>query len=152
MDRALGSSPIVWLGIILTTCLLLAVFQTVLWLVVPVLLAVVSYYVLSPLVQMAMARGFTRSRAVMIVTLILCIFLVALGAIIYPKIIAASHGWRERVSEYVTSGSNLVLKAEKTLSSFFCPLSPHIRTRSPSHQRRHRRSGHRHNHRGPGCS
>jgi len=118
MDRALGSSPIVWLGIILTTCLLLAVFQTVLWLVVPVLLAVVSYYVLSPLVQMAMAHGFTRSRAVMIVTLMLCIFLVALGAIVYPKIATASHGWRDRVSEYVASGSDLVIKARNTLMAY----------------------------------
>ena len=51
MDRVLSSGPIVWFGIIVTTCLLLVVFQTVLWLVVPILLAIVSYYVLSPLVQ-----------------------------------------------------------------------------------------------------
>ena len=42
MNRALASGPIVWLGIIVTTCLLLVLFQTVLWLVLPVLLAVVA--------------------------------------------------------------------------------------------------------------
>lgn len=65
MNRALASGPIVWLGIIVTTCLLLVLFQTVLWLVMPVLLAVVAYYLMSPLVTAAMARGMTRARAVL---------------------------------------------------------------------------------------
>jgi predicted PurR-regulated permease PerM len=54
----------------------------------------------------------------MIVTAMLCIFLVALGVIIYPKIVMASHGWRDRVSDYVTSGSHLVMKARNTLTSY----------------------------------
>jgi predicted PurR-regulated permease PerM len=118
MDRALSSSPLVWLGIILTTCLLLVIFQTVLWLVVPVLLAVVSYYILSPLVQLAMSRGLTRSRSVMIVTAMLCLFLGALGVIAYPKLTLASHGWQERVGEYVASGSDLVARARATLMEY----------------------------------
>jgi predicted PurR-regulated permease PerM len=118
MDRALSSSPLVWLGIILTTCLLLVIFQTVLWLVIPVLLAVVSYYVLSPLVHMAMAHGLTRSRSVMIVTAMLCLFLVAIGVLAYPKITTASHGWQSRVSEYVASGSDLVARARTTLMAY----------------------------------
>ena len=61
MNRALASGPIVWLGIIVTTCLLLVLFQTVLWLVLPVLLAVIAYYMLSPLVNIALARGITRA-------------------------------------------------------------------------------------------
>jgi len=43
MNRTLASGPVVWLGIIVTTCLLLALFQTVLWLVMPLLISVVSY-------------------------------------------------------------------------------------------------------------
>ena len=43
MNRALASGPIVWLAIIVATCLLLVLFQTVLWLVVPMLIAVVAY-------------------------------------------------------------------------------------------------------------
>jgi len=46
MNRDLATGPIVWLGIIVTTCLLLVLFQTVLWLVMPVLLSVVTYYLL----------------------------------------------------------------------------------------------------------
>ena len=70
MDRALSSGPIVWFGIIVTTLVLLVIFQTVLWLIVPILLAIISYYVLSPLVAMAMSHGLTRSRSVLIVTAI----------------------------------------------------------------------------------
>ena len=124
MDRALTSGPIVWFGIIVTTLVLLVIFQTVLWLVVPVLLAVVSYYLLSPLVNMAMAHGLTRPRAVLIVTAMLCVFLVAIGGIVYSKIPRSSESWRDRVqvevSAYATDGSNLVLKARNTLMS----LSP----------------------------
>jgi predicted PurR-regulated permease PerM len=122
MDRALTSGPIVWFGIIVTTLLLLVVFQTVLWLVVPVLLAVISYYVLSPMVNMAMAHGLTRPRSVLIVTAMLCVFLVALGGIVYSKIPRSTVSWRDRVqttvSAYAADGSNLVLKARNTLMSF----------------------------------
>jgi predicted PurR-regulated permease PerM len=122
MDRALTSGPIVWFGIIVTTLLLLVLFQTVLWLVVPILLAIVSYYLLSPLVNMAMSHGLTRPRSVLIVTAMLCVFLVALGGIIYSKIPRSTVSWRDRVqatvSDYTTSGSNLVLKARTTLMSF----------------------------------
>src|ERR1700722_5705186 len=98
MNRALASGPIVWLGIIITTCLLLVLFQTVLWLVLPVLLAVVAYYLLSPLVAAAMARGMTRPRAVLIVTVLLTIFLTLIGLIIVPKIAHASTDWRGKVA------------------------------------------------------
>ena len=86
MDRALTSGPVVWFGIIAVTLLLLVLSQTILWLVVPILLAIVSYYVLSPMVNMAMSHGLTRPRSVLIVTAMLCVFLVAIGGIIYSKI------------------------------------------------------------------
>jgi predicted PurR-regulated permease PerM len=133
MDRALTSGPVVWFGIIVTTLLLLVLFQTVLWLVVPILLAIVSYYLLSPLVNMAMSHGLTRPRSVLIVTAMLCVFLVALGGIVYSNIPRSTVGWRNqvqaKVSEYTTSGSNLVLKARTTLMSF-SPF-PHAPTTTP---------------------
>jgi predicted PurR-regulated permease PerM len=124
MDRALTSGPIVWFGLIVTTLLLLVVFQTVLWLVVPVLLAVVSYYVLSPMVNMAMSHGLTRPHAVLIVTAMLCVFLVALGGIVYSKVPPLSQGHKlqvrlqDKVNEYATAGTDLVLKARNTLMSY----------------------------------
>src|ERR1700683_1465188 len=99
MNRTLASGPIVWLGIIVTTCLLLVLFQTVLWLVMPVLLAVVAYYLMSPLVSAAMARGITRARAVLIVTVLLTVFLVAVGFSVAPKISAATHDLPNKMTD-----------------------------------------------------
>src|ERR1700691_1291754 len=100
MNRALASGPIVWLGIIVTTCLLLVLFQTVLWLVLPVLLAVVAYYMLSPLVNIAIARGITRTRAVFIVTLLMSVVLIAVGFRVAPKISAATHDLPNKIKDY----------------------------------------------------
>jgi predicted PurR-regulated permease PerM len=122
MDRTLTSGPIVWFGIIVTTCLLLVIFQTVLWLIVPILLAIVSYYVLSPLVNMAMARGLTRGRAVLIVTVVLTIFLIALGAITFVKMPVTSQDWRDsmtkEINSYANDGIKLVINARNTLAKY----------------------------------
>ncbi|HEY0257534.1 MAG TPA: AI-2E family transporter [Candidatus Methylacidiphilales bacterium] len=119
MNRALASGPLVWLGIILTTCLLLLIFQTALWLVMPVLLAIVFYYIMSPWVNLAMSRGLTRARAVFIVTMMLCMILVAVGTIVAPKISMAAHNWRNSLPLYIQDGTNLVAKAQASLAEFF---------------------------------
>ena len=113
MNRALASGPIVWIGIIVVTCLLLVLFQTVLWLVLPVMIAIVAYYLLSPLVTAGIARGMTRARAVLIVTLLLTIALVAIGVIVAPKISAAIHDLPDKIKEYAEDGQNLVDNARK---------------------------------------
>jgi len=118
MDRALHSGPVVWFFIIVVTCLLLVLFQTVLWLVVPILLAVVSYYVLSPLVNIAMARGLTRMRAVLIVTVMLTIFLISLGALVFTKVPVNSTEIENTLNSYANDGIKLVLNAEKTLTKY----------------------------------
>jgi predicted PurR-regulated permease PerM len=124
MNRALASGPIVWLGIIVTTCLLLVLFQTVLWLVVPILLAVVAYYLLSPLVNTAMARGITRARAVFIVTALMSIVLIAIGFAVAPKISATARDLPANLQKYVKTGYDLVDNANQTLNAYFPFLHP----------------------------
>jgi predicted PurR-regulated permease PerM len=124
MNRALASGPIVWLSIIFTTCLLLVIFQTVLWLVLPILASVVSYYMLSPLVHAAMARGLTRGRAVLIVTILMTLALVLFGFSIEPKISAYTRDLPQNVEKYAKTGTDLVTKARQTLSKHF-PLLVH---------------------------
>ncbi len=124
MNRALVSGPVVWLGIIATTCLLLVVFQTALWLVMPVLLAVVAYYLLSPLVTAAMARGMTRARAVFIVTVLLTVVLVAVGFSVAPRVSAASHDLPNKIKDYTQVGYQLVLNARQTLYTYLPFLKP----------------------------
>jgi predicted PurR-regulated permease PerM len=58
-----GSGPVVWTAIIAATCLLLFVFQKLLWLVVPFLLALILYYILYPATQHLVYRGMSRSAA-----------------------------------------------------------------------------------------
>jgi predicted PurR-regulated permease PerM len=128
MNRDLATGPIVWLGIIVTTCLLLVLFQTVLWLVMPVLLSVVTYYLLSPLVSAAMSRGLTRARAVFIVTLLLSLFLVAVALIVGPKISMAANHWRDKVGDYFDSGEKLVVNAETTLEK----MAPFLHRPAPA--------------------
>jgi len=118
MDRALSSGPIVWFGIIVVTCLLLVLCQTILWLVVPILLAIVSYYVLSPLVNIAMARGLTRPRAVLIVTAMLCVFLVALGVIVFTKVPVNSTDIEKNLNSYADDGIKLVINLRATLTKY----------------------------------
>jgi predicted PurR-regulated permease PerM len=133
MDRALSSGPIVWFGIIVVTCLLLVLFQTVLWLIVPILLAVISYYVLSPLVNIAMARGLTRARAVLIVTVVLTVFLIAMGAIAFTKMPITSQNWRDsmtaEINSYANDGIKLVINARNTLAKY-SPF-PHTAPKPP---------------------
>ena len=131
MHRPLVSGPLVWLGIIVTTCLLLVLFQTVLWLVLPLFMAVVANYILSPLVHIAMARGLSRARAVMVVTVMLTLFLAAVGLIVMPKISHAAHNSDEKLQEYVTAGKRLISDAKDTLIRYHVPfvsrtLSDHV--------------------------
>ena len=119
MNRALASGPIVWLGIILTTCLLLLIFQTALWLVMPVLLAIVFYYIMSPWVNLAMSRGMTRARAVFIVTMVLCLILAVAGLAVAPKISMAAHNWRNSLPQYIQDGANLMARTQASLADFF---------------------------------
>jgi predicted PurR-regulated permease PerM len=118
MDRNLASGPLVWFGIIVTTCLLLVVFQTVLWLVMPVLIAIVSYYLMSPLVSVAMTRGLDRSRAVFIVVVLLSLLGTLVGLSIAPKIAATFRALPDKLPEYVHEGSQLVANAGHTLHKY----------------------------------
>lgn len=63
------AGPLVWAGVLLTTCLLLAVFQKVLWLVLPFLFALVAYYLVLPLKQRLVLRGLSHDSAAVIVSI-----------------------------------------------------------------------------------
>ena len=84
----------------MVTCLLLVLFQTVLWLVMPVLLAVVLYYILSPLVKYGISKGLSRSRAVLITTLLMTAVLVLVGFSIAPKVTGIVHTLPDKIQEY----------------------------------------------------
>jgi len=119
MNRALSSGPVVWVGIIITTCLLLVLFQTALWLVMPLLISIVAYYILSPLVKIGISQGLTRSRAVMIVTILMSVVLALAGFGIAPKCVAVTHNLPALIEDYVRTGNALVANANDSLSKKF---------------------------------
>jgi predicted PurR-regulated permease PerM len=127
INRALAAGPIVWLGIIIVTCLLLVLFQTVLWLVMPVLLAVVAYYILSPLVKFGISKGLSRSRAVLITTLLMTAVLVLICFAVAPKVSSLVHTLPDKIQAYSKVGYDRFLEAERTLDDTF-----HFRPKAPA--------------------
>ena len=69
--------PVVWGGILATTCLLLLVFKQILWLVVPALFALIAYYLVLPIKQRLVLSGFSHDAAAIIISVAM---LLAVGA------------------------------------------------------------------------
>ena len=117
LQRDLATGPIVWVGIIAATCLLLVLFQYILWLIIPVMIAIVAYYILSPIVDAGIRRGMTRARAVLIVTILLTIALILLGLILAPKVSSTIDNLPAEVASYTKTATTLWNNARATLSS-----------------------------------
>jgi len=66
-SRSLSSGPVVWATALSCTTLLLALLKQVLWLVVPLLLAIILYYALFPAVRRLTLAGVARETAAAIV-------------------------------------------------------------------------------------
>ena len=65
--RYLSTGPLVWAATIVCTTLLLALLKQVLWLVVPLLFAIILYYALFPAVRRLTLAGVPRETAAAIV-------------------------------------------------------------------------------------
>ncbi len=117
-----GSGPVVWVAIIATTCLLLLVFQKVLWLVVPFLLALILYYFLFPVVRLLMFRGMSRDAASSTV-IVAFLALLALSIIsLTPRIAAQATQWQDTVDRYVQGGTKLLDSSLRSLETHWATL------------------------------
>jgi predicted PurR-regulated permease PerM len=103
-----GPGPVAWGGIIAVTCLLLLLFQKILWLVVPFLLALVLYYLLAPLSRRLVLTGFSSDFA----AAALCgAFLLVLGGwmlLLYPWALANIDAWHATFQRYLMGGYSLL--------------------------------------------
>jgi predicted PurR-regulated permease PerM len=102
--------------IILVTCLSLYLFEWVLWLVVPALLALVGYYCLQPLVQALVRAGLKHRTAGKVVTGLL--FLVTVLGVILLFYVAATRvaSWQAVTAHYVQGGLDFLGKTEGALA------------------------------------
>ena len=103
-----GSGPVVWAAIIAGTCLLLLVFQKVLWLVVPFLLALILYYFLYPVVRALIYRGMSRNAAASLVTLAFLVLVGVVGVALMPRLTSQLTHWQDTVDRYVEGGTQLL--------------------------------------------
>jgi predicted PurR-regulated permease PerM len=101
-----------WGVIIIVTCLILYLFERVLWLVVPGLLALVGYYCLHPLVQALVRAGLKHRTAGKVVAGLLFLAMV-LGLILLLSLATTrAAGWQAVTAHYVQGGLDFLGKTE----------------------------------------
>jgi predicted PurR-regulated permease PerM len=105
-----------WGVIIVVTCLVLYLFERVIWLVVPGLLALVSYYCLEPVVQALVRAGLRHQTAGKVVTGLLFLATV-LGVVLFLSLAATrAAGWNAVTTHYVEGGLDFLKKTEGALA------------------------------------
>lgn len=115
--------PLAWLAIIATTCLALFLFQKVLWLVVPFLLALVLYYLLAPPVRWLVLRGWSADAAIGMVMGLLVAALATAAALGFPWLASHLVDWQASISRYVEGGFQLVDRTLRILENHWSVLA-----------------------------
>jgi predicted PurR-regulated permease PerM len=102
--------------IILVTCLSLYLFEWVIWLVVPALLALVGYYCLQPLVQMLVRAGLKHRAAGRVVTGLLFLAIVVGVVLLFYVAATRAATWEAVTAHYVQGGLDFLEKTKGTLA------------------------------------
>ncbi len=118
-----GSGPLVWAAIVASTCLLLLVFQKVLWLVVPFLLALILYYFLYPPVRTLIYRGMSRDGAASLVTVLFLALVAVAGIALVPRLASQMTQWQDTVARYVQGGMQLLDGSLRSLEGHWPTLA-----------------------------
>jgi len=94
--------------IILSTCLLLFLFQKIVWLVLPALLALILYYCLRPIVEKFVACGLSPKAAAKCAWILLQSL--AIAAILASGLLVAAKAgtWQSGFDHYLAGGQNLL--------------------------------------------
>ena len=109
----------VWSAILGSTCLLLFLFQKILWLVVPFILALIIYYALLPAVQRLVLAGFSLSSGATLVALGGFAVLGGAMALAAPWVAAHVVGWNEWGARYLAGGLGFVLGTLESMEHSF---------------------------------
>lgn len=121
--REYQSGPLVWLGVIAGTCLVLFLFQKILWLVVPFLLALILYYTLLPIKQRLVLSGFSHDAAATLVSLVAGGLILCLMVFLLPWLTAEAGKWQESSLRYLEGGVKLLVSTLKHLEQQFAVLA-----------------------------
>lgn len=120
MSENQASGPVVWLATILATCVTLYLVQGILWLVMPLILAVILYYVTEPLVFRLTHHGWRRENAAAIVMGLLALLAFALVAISVPRFAHKVTSWNEKkvIANYIDHGTAFVESTMRTVVKY----------------------------------
>jgi predicted PurR-regulated permease PerM len=111
------SGPIVWACVIACTCVVLFVFQKILWLVVPFVLALIIYYLLFPLKLKLLMGGVSHDSAAGLVAGGAFLALAASFVLVLPGMAAHAMTWQESSLRYLDGGLSLVTATLRQLES-----------------------------------
>jgi predicted PurR-regulated permease PerM len=118
-DASHTSGPAIWLVTIGITTMLLVVATKALWLVVPLLLAIILYYILLPIVHRLIVFGVGREAAAALVAGGVTLLAVGIMIPLLPWLAAQSVAGGETLYRYLEGGRVLVDRTLMTLESQF---------------------------------
>lgn len=99
------TGPVAWAAIIGCSVLLLFLLQKALWLVVPLLLGLILYYLLCPALTWLMYRGMRRPAAANTVMGAFVLVVVILGVWLLPNSLQHILDWKTSTERYLLGGA-----------------------------------------------
>jgi len=102
---------------ILVTCLVLFLFQKIIWLVVPGLLALMIYYCLRPLVDGVVLRGVSHEMAVTSTVAVVLILTVGIIFLSTPPLLSKAAQLQDSVDRYLGGAQNLLRRTIQVLEA-----------------------------------
>jgi len=115
MKQPSQPGAITMLVTIVVTCVVLFLFQKILWLVVPGLLALMIYYCLRPLAERLVLRGARHGTAVTAIVAVLLLLTLGFVFKAAPPLLAKAAHLQSAFARYVEGGQNLLRKTIQTL-------------------------------------
>jgi len=115
MKQPSQPGAITMLVTIVVTCVVLFLFQKILWLVVPGLLALMIYYCLRPLAELLVLRGARHGTAVTAIVAVLLLLTLGFVFKAAPPLLAKAAHLQSAFARYVEGGQNLLRKTIRTL-------------------------------------
>ena len=121
-DDYFAGGPVVWLLTIAITTLLLVAATQALWLVVPLLIAIILYYTLFPVVRRLSLSGMSREAAAALVAGCVTVAVTLVMIPLLPWLAAQSVAGQETLFRYLEGGRALIDRLLGALESQFAFL------------------------------
>jgi len=117
------SGPLAWLLIIAASCLVLFLFQKILWLVMPFLLALIVYYCCLPLKLRLVLSGFSHDGAATLVSTGVGVLAVLAMLLAFPWVTTETANWQHAATRYLDGGVGFLIATLEQLERRFSILA-----------------------------